>query len=173
MNQVVLIFSIVFFLLGNNSNAPKSIEKSDSETTRTELKTFDYEELQSYLKSKDPDKTYVINFWATWCAPCVKELPYFEELNANYANSNVEVILVSLDFPKHIESKLIPFMKKNDLKSEVVLLDDVDANTWIPKVNKNWSGSIPATIIYNKNERRFYERSFRYHELETEVKQFL
>ena len=86
---------------------------------------------------------------------------------------NVEVILVSLDFPKQIESKLIPFLKKRELQSEVVVLDDVDSNTWIPKVHEDWSGAIPATIIYNKRKRMFYERSFNYEELELELNKII
>jgi hypothetical protein len=81
--------------------------------------------------------------------------------------------LVSLDFPKHIETKLIPFLQKRGLESEVVLLDDVDSNTWIPKVNEDWSGAIPATIIYNADKSVFYERSFDYKELETELQKFI
>ncbi|WP_317046884.1 TlpA disulfide reductase family protein [Olleya aquimaris] len=137
------------------------------------MKIFNFEELENYLATKDKTKTYVVNFWATWCAPCVKELPYFEKLNKEYSNKKVEVILVSLDFPKHLETKLKPFLNKHKLKSEVILLNDVDSNTWIPKVNKDWSGAIPATIIYNQKKTIFYERSFEYKELETELKQFL
>lgn len=173
MNYLGLIITIVFLSLGNVIAQVETSNENNSEILSSDLKVYDFDGLQDYLKSKDSNKTYVVNFWATWCAPCVKELPYFEQLNANYANSDVEVILVSLDFPKYIESKLKPFLTKNDLKSEVVLLNDVDANTWIPKVDKDWSGSIPATIIYNENKRQFYERSFNYQELETEVKQFL
>lgn len=133
---------------------------------------YEFKELETFLHKND-DKTYVINFWATWCKPCIKELPYFEELNANYSDSNVEVLLVSLDFPKDIESKLLPFIKEKQLKSQVVILNDVKSNIWIPKVDAEWSGAIPATVIYNKDKRKFYERSFTYDELETEVKQFL
>ena len=81
--------------------------------------------------------------------------------------------MVSLDFPEHLEKKLIPFVEKRNIKSEVVLFDDSDANSWIPKVNENWSGAIPATIIYSNSERKFYERSFTYEELETELKSIL
>ena len=99
----------------------------------------------------------------------MKELPYFEQLNEKYKNQNVKVILVSMDMPKKVESALIPFVIKKKLKSDVLHLDDPDANAWIEKVDKNWSGAIPATVIYNANTRIFYERSFTYAELENEL----
>jgi thiol-disulfide isomerase/thioredoxin len=136
------------------------------------LEVYDYTGLEVFLNRTD-DKTYVINFWATWCAPCVKELPFFEKLNASYANRNVEVILVSLDFPKQYDSKLKPFIKNKKLKSKVVALNDMDTNSWIPKISEDWTGAIPATLIYNKDKRQFYEHTFNYEELETQVKQFL
>jgi thiol-disulfide isomerase/thioredoxin len=137
-----------------------------------QLDILDYNGLEPYLNQTD-DKTYVVNFWATWCAPCIKELPHFEELNKNYKNKNVEVILVSLDFPGQYEKKLKPFIKAHNLQSKILVLDDVDQNTWIPKINEHWDGAIPVTIIYHKDKRKFYDRTFTYAELETELKQFL
>ena len=117
----------------------------------------------------ESDKTYLINFWAMWCAPCVKELPYIEQFAAQ--NPEVEVILVSLDFPKDIETKLKPFLKEKNITQKVVLLDDADANAWIDKIDPNWSGAIPFTIMFNKNERLFYERSFEnLEDLENQIK---
>ena len=115
----------------------------------------------------------MVNFWATWCKPCIKELPDFEKINEQYASQKVKVILVSLDFPGQMESRLIPFVEKRQIKSEVILLDDPDANGWIPKVDQEWSGAIPATLLYNKRERKFYERSFTYKEIEKELKSIL
>ena len=86
---------------------------------------------------------------------------------------NVEVLLVSLDFPFNYDKKLKPFIKENKLQSKVVALDDPDMNSWMSKVDEEWSGAIPITIIFNKNKRQFYERSFTYNELENELKQFL
>jgi thiol-disulfide isomerase/thioredoxin len=141
-------------------------------TDNIKLAIFDYNGLEPYLNKTD-DKTHVVNFWATWCAPCVKELPHFEALNKNYKDKDVEVMLVSLDFPNQYEKKLKPFIKKHDLQSEILVLDDVDQNTWIPKIDKDWDGAIPVTIIYNKDKREFYDRPFTYEELETEVEKFL
>lgn len=135
------------------------------------VNSYDFKTLEYFLK-QDNDTTYVVNFWATWCVPCIEELPYFEKLNSEYKNEKVKVILVSLDMSKQIESRLIPFIQKKGLQSKVLLLNDPDANSWIEKVDKSWSGAIPATVIYKKDKKRFYERSFTYEELENEVKQF-
>lgn len=106
----------------------------------------------------DNNTTYVVNFWATWCAPCVKELPHFEQLNSE--NKKVKVVLVSLDFKNQYEAKLLPFLKKKAIKSEVVLLTDKDYNTWLPAVDKDWSGSIPATLIIKNGKKVFVEKMF-------------
>lgn len=146
------------------ARAPKKVYELDS----IQIESYNFENLEPFLHQED-DFTYVINFWATWCRPCVAELPYFEQLRENYLSQNVHVLLVSIDFSKAVETSLIPFLKKEKLKSEVVLLDDPDANSWIPKVDENWSGAIPATIIYNKDKRAFFEKSFTYEELESEL----
>ena len=152
----------------------KEKPKETDEVTESSIKivTLNYEALKPLLHKND-DKTYVINFWATWCMPCVKELPAFEKLNAAYKDKNVEVVLVSLDFPKQKESNLIPFVKNRKLESKVLHFDDANEQFWIPDIAENWSGSIPATLIYNKEKRKFYEQSFSYEELQDELQTFL
>lgn len=121
------------------------------------------------------DTIYVINFWATWCAPCVKELPYFEKLNERYASEKVKVLLVSMDFLKDYRNKLVPFVKKKKLKSEVLLLNETKPNEFIDKINPKWSGSIPATMIVNgtKKYNEFFEKELTYEFLEGKVKELI
>ena len=170
-------YLFVLILLGilsckNETKDNLVVSNDETDPVYPELKVIDYYGLEPLLH-KDDGKTYIINFWATWCAPCVKELPYFEKLNKEYSKKNVEVILVSLDFPKKYESSLKPFIKKHDIKSEVYAFDDTDSNYWIPQVYSEWSGALPATLIYNNKHREFYEKSFEYEELENEVIKFL
>ncbi len=141
---------------------------SCSSSTKDTIEVVDFEGLYSKI-DLSVDKTYVINFWATWCAPCVKELPHFEDVNKEYKNKNTEVILVSLDFPSQIENKLKPYLKKNKIKSKVILLDDSKMNTWVPKVSEDWSGGIPATLIVNSSSYNFYPKSFNKEELVAEI----
>lgn len=103
----------------------------------------------------DNDTTYVINFWATWCKPCVKELPYFEALTEAHQGDKVKVVLASLDFPKQLESKLVPFVKENKLQSTVVVLLDGKYNDWIDKVSTEWSGAIPVTLFVQGEKTHF------------------
>ena len=103
-------------------------------------------ELQEMMN--EGQKVKVINFWATWCAPCIKEMPFLERLNRD--NKDVKVLLVSLDFDlDHDQSKITTFVQRKKLSSEVVILDEPDPNTWIPKIDKGWSGALPATLIMN------------------------
>jgi thiol-disulfide isomerase/thioredoxin len=135
------------------------------------VKAYDFDKLEYFLTQKN-DTTYVVNFWATWCVPCVEELPHFEKLNEKYKEDKVKVMLVSLDMYKMVETRLLPFIKEKQLKSDVVYLRDPDQNTWLPKVDSTWSGALPATLIYNKDKRKFYEQQFTYDELEKEVSNF-
>lgn len=163
MYKIVGLFFLTCFTGFGQQKGPKIYEKEG-----IQIKSYDFNSFESFMNKED-DVTYVINFWATWCLPCVKELPFFEQINQKYKGQNVKVILVSLDMPKKIETNLIPFIIKKKLQSEVIHLDDPDANSWIEKVDKNWSGAIPATYIYNKKGKMFYERSFTFDELEKEV----
>lgn len=118
------------------------------------------------------DATVILNFWATWCAPCVEELPYFEEITRDYDAGQVRVILVNLDFRSQLNKRLLPFIKKHELQSEIVVLDDPDANAWIDRVDPSWTGAIPATVIYNREKRAFYEQSFTREELQAVITSF-
>ncbi|OBQ54647.1 TlpA family protein disulfide reductase [Tamlana sp. s12] len=149
----------------------ESVQKK-TQTKNDDLKIYDFDGFEKFLNQKD-DKIHVINFWATWCGPCVKELPYFEKIHETYKDKNVEVLLVSLDFPHQYDSKLKPFIKDKKLKSKVIALDDPDMNTWIPKVDPSWSGALPATIIYKNDQSAFFEQSFTFESLEKEIKPFL
>ena len=141
------------------------------EATELSIPVYDFEGLEPLLHLDD-GATYIVNFWATWCAPCVKEMPYFEQISSEYGTDEVQVILVSLDMPKMWESHLVPFIEERNLKSQVVVLDDPKQNTWIPLVDESWSGAIPATLIYNKDKRRFYEEPFTYEKLKQVLSNF-
>lgn len=140
-------------------------------TSFGQVEVYDFESFKPKL-SLENDTTYVVNFWATWCVPCIKELPDFEKLNAEYKHEKFKMLLVSLDFRRNLDDRLIPFIAKNNLQAEVIMLHEPDANAWIPQVDPDWSGAIPATYIYNSSKgfRSFHEGSYTYDELKTIVK---
>lgn len=130
-----------------------------------------YDDLEKAIIT-NTNTVYVINFWATWCAPCVKEFPHFEKLKAE--NKNVKVILVSLDFKDQFETKLLPFLEKKKIQSEVVFLSDKNYNDWLSKVDDEWSRAIPATLIIQGQKKLFAERDFNtFEELNEYVNNFI
>ena len=123
------------------------------------------------LTRKSNDTTYVVNFWATWCSPCVKEIGYFDDLYRDYSGENLKVILVSLDFPNQVERRVIPFLRERNIGATVLLMGDLDYNGWIDRVDPSWSGAIPATLIYKGEERIFLEKELTREELYDHVHQ--
>jgi thiol-disulfide isomerase/thioredoxin len=125
------------------------------------------------LNHKNADTIYVLNFWATWCKPCVEELPHFEQIKLSFQGRPIKVILVSLDMKSNLEKGLIPFVNKKKIKSSVVLLADSKTNKWIDKISPEWSGALPATLFIFKNKRLFFEKSYNSSkEIENELNHF-
>ena len=156
--KFVIIFGVLFIL--------------SAFTYPSRIHILNFTEFEPYLQQKD-DNIYVINFWATWCKPCRNELPYFNQIRNKYKNQNVRVLLVSLDFPDQLETQLKPFLDNHKIEAKVVLLNEPDANVWINRVSKEWSGALPATLIYKKDRRKFIEGEITLDELEAEIKEFL
>ncbi|MGB1206477.1 MAG: TlpA disulfide reductase family protein [Chitinophagales bacterium] len=176
MKNLYFLLLAFFFLAACNSEqktAKKDVQKNIM-TTNTAIDStkiiVNLEQMLARLEQKN-DTVYVYNFWATWCKPCVEELPYFEQLQANYKDKKLKVVLVSLDFAEDVNKKVIPFMKKKQLKSEVLLLDAGNPNDWIDKISTEWSGVIPATLIVAKNgtHHAFFQQEFDYESLEEQV----
>ncbi len=124
-----------------------------------EVPVIGFDQLEPRLHSRN-DTLYVVNFWATWCKPCVEELPYLEKLGRQYTDRPVRVLLVSLDFKSQLTTRLLPFLKKKGIRSEVVLLHDTDADAWIPKVSDAWDGAIPVTLFYRGDRREVHLEAF-------------
>ncbi len=154
------IFLFLIYQIGFTAQLCEGSKPSQSFfISRDSIPILSFEQFEPLLSTQS-DTVFIINFWATWCAPCVAELPYFEKLNSELKDKKAKIILISLDFKKQIPTKLLPFLEKNKLQSEVFVLSEKDPNAWIPKVAEEWSGSIPATLIFDKNKRQFYEASF-------------
>ena len=133
----------------------------------------DFETLEKLLQQEN-DTTSVFIFWATWCIPCIKELPFFEALNTEMATQPVKIWLVSLDFRNQVNQKLVPFLRKHHIQTQVIVLYEPDANKWIDKVHPAWSGAIPATLIQRNQNISFIEKQFEtYEELRQIVETFV
>ncbi len=123
-------------------------------------------QFQEDVKS-EKGKIQVINFWATWCAPCLKELPLFEKLKSERSDIHIRLVSMDMDLDPNPD-KVRRFVARKKLTSEVIILDERNPNKWIDQVDKRWSGALPATLIINNQngKRVFVERELHAGELE-------
>lgn len=156
------ILAAIFFtiLLSLNLNAQDKAE------------IIKFDKLDALIK-EEGNQIKIINFWATWCAPCIKELPHFESAAKNYENQ-LSVNLISLDFADQL-NKVHKFVERKGIQSKVYLLDEIDYNSWIDRVDKSWSGAIPATLIIDEKtgKRKFVESELTEAELQALINEFI
>ena len=150
----LLIFSIIIFLgfaltSSTSGETPKIISSKD---------VFS-------LVDQTSDTTYLLHLWATWCVPCIKELPQIERIAQELKGQKFKLILLSLDFEEQIDSRLLPFLEKHHIKSDSYLLKQERGYEWINAIDPEWSGAIPASLLLQNTKRDFYEKSFEYEEL--------
>jgi thiol-disulfide isomerase/thioredoxin len=110
-------------------------------------------ELEKIL-SDSADSTTIMIFWASWCKPCLREIPVFEKIRKEKNVQAIRFIYVSLDFAKEKAEKLDPFVKNNLLGAKVLLLDEPNYNNWLKKVEPDWNGSIPMTLVLNNSTKK-------------------
>lgn len=117
----------------------------------------------------------IINFWATFCKPCIAELPHFQEAANRYRSRGVRLILVSLDLKESFPHAVQRFVARRKLTSPVVFLDESNADLFVPAVDPSWSGAIPATLFLNRDKgyRQFYEEEMSKAKLEAAIGKML
>lgn len=169
-----MVYTLIFYLLsGFFSYQELPDNEYDIAMDSMTVRVMNYDQFKPLLNQNN-DTTYVVNFWATWCAPCVKEIPYFVQIDSIYSNAPFKLVLVSLDFKRDYVQKLMPFVKERGLEDYVLVLEDNRANYWIDDIDPSWSGAIPATLVFNGARRKFFERTFHHvDELNDIIKPFL
>jgi thiol-disulfide isomerase/thioredoxin len=134
-----------------------------------EIPKWKAEQLEAYIKNAN--KPTIVNFWATFCKPCIEEIPYFQKLVNKYKSSGIELLLVSLDLPEAY-NKIKPFALKRRITVPVVYLDETNADIFCPKIDENWSGAIPASLFTNPSTgyRAFFEDQLSEAKVEDQIK---
>jgi len=154
------------------TNILLALQGCNYEPQRKLVPVTNFDGLKPWL-TKQTDSVYVINFWATWCTPCVKEFPDFELINKEFKDKKVKVLMVNLDFPDQNQKRVLPFLKSRKSELDVLMLDDPNQNVWINGVDSSWSGAIPATLIYSSNKREFFESELTFNQLDSLIKEHL
>jgi thiol-disulfide isomerase/thioredoxin len=132
--------------------------------------------MDDVLKMADTSSVpLVINFWATWCHPCIDELPWFEKNVAAYQHKHVKLLLVSLDIKDDYPDNIAKFAKAHGYTSPIVWLNETDVNAFCPKLDAAWKGTIPVTLMINnhKHYKQFFNQQLPEPRLKLELEKLL
>ena len=129
---------------------------SHSYLSAQKIELINFDDLKSKVSISN-DTLYVLNFWATWCKPCIMELPFFEKCDSEYQNKKVKILLINLDFNSQVKTVAEPFIRKKNIRSKVIHITETNYDLWINKVDSSWSGAIPATIMYKNGSKVFFK----------------
>jgi thiol-disulfide isomerase/thioredoxin len=153
------LFHLFFFLSIGFSNA----EAQD-------IPKWKIGELEAFIKNSE--KPTVVNFWATFCKPCIEEIPHFQKLVRQYEKDSVQLLLVSLDLKEMYPEKIKTFAEKFKFNEPIIFLDETNADIFCPAVDEKWSGAIPASLFINNKTgyRKFFEQEMSEQKFETELK---
>jgi thiol-disulfide isomerase/thioredoxin len=155
-------------LLFNMALGPMERTISNHQTIGSNVEIITFSQLQKITQRKS-DSLLVLNFWATWCKPCVQEMPYFENASKQYANEKVRLVYICLNSVKE-KAEVDSFVKVKNIRNPVFLLNAPNPNDWIDKVDSSWSGAIPATVFYSKGKKVFFkEGGFTQEEINSKI----
>lgn len=113
-----------------------------------------WNELQAHLRAH-PESLYVLNFWSTWCRPCIAELPYLQEAAERLSDSlPVRFWLISVDFPPDGAQKAAALLRRKGITLPAFWLNETDPNSWIPSVAPEWDGALPYTHVFGAQAGR-------------------
>jgi thiol-disulfide isomerase/thioredoxin len=138
-----------------------------------QIKKMNADELAAYIAKTD--KPLVISFWATWCGSCVEEIPYFISTIKEKYNTEIDLLLVSLDVKTYYPQKITAFVARKNFNCPIVWLNESNADVFCPKIDDQWSGAIPSTLMVNnkKGYRKFYEQGLTPFQFEKGLKALL
>ncbi|WP_154857831.1 redoxin domain-containing protein [Cyclobacterium xiamenense] len=120
-----------------------------------DLSKIDLDELDQLLKN-DSDQLRLVNFWATWCGPCIVEYPEFIEIQRMYGDRDFEFVSVSLDDPGSAD-KALKFLQKKYSATTNYLVDTEDKYAIIDVVKNDWDGSLPLTLLIEPGGKVHYK----------------
>jgi len=124
-------------------------------TNAQSIKKVSITDLENYITKSD--HPILVNFWATYCEPCVAEIPNFQNEVKKY--KNIELLLVSLDLPDYYPSKIASFARWKNFTASIFWLNETNADYFCPKIDKSWSGGIPSSLFVNNKTgyKKFFE----------------
>jgi thiol-disulfide isomerase/thioredoxin len=156
--KIFLLIMLLFFSVVSHAQDVKAVKVTELSKTIKESTT-----------------PLIVNFWATFCVPCIQEMPYFQEMARQYKSQNVSLLFVSLDLKEAYPTKVNAMAKKLQLTFPVVWLNETNADYFCPKIDTTWSGGMPSSLFVNNSTgyHKFFEDQLSKEKLDGVIKEMI
>jgi thiol-disulfide isomerase/thioredoxin len=137
-------------------DAKKSLAKWDAE--EVSISDIDDAGLKALVANNDSGgKLRVINVWATWCAPCIAELPEFVTMNRMYRRRPFEMITITMDDMERKDAAL-GVLKEMHMSSKNYIYSGEDKDKLVANLDPSWEGPPPYTMIIKPGGEVIYRK---------------
>jgi len=116
------------------------------------------EETLKGLRANKSGKFRLVNFWATWCAPCVAEFDEFITINRMYRHRDFELVMVSVNAPDE-QNAVLTFLKKHQASSRNLLFASAKRDKLIDAFDPEWQGEVPLTVLIDPDGKIIYRQT--------------
>lgn len=113
--------------------------------------------LALFKRNEENPKPLLVNFWATWCGPCIEEFPDLVEIDKDY-KGKIDFITITLDDLEEIETGVPRFLRQQKAEMPTYLLKTADESEAISAVYSEWQGGLPFTIFFDGKGGVAYSR---------------
>jgi thiol-disulfide isomerase/thioredoxin len=163
-------FTLILFMTGLLARSSCAWAQPAAPRHTQEIRKFTLTELEEYIRQCD--HPLIVNFWATYCTPCQKEIPYLQTTVQQYKDKEVELLLVSLDPSRYYPTQITTFAQKTNIVSKLAWLNETNAAYFCPRIDKKWSGGIPASLFINNRThfRQFFDRQLTDRQVEQQTR---
>lgn len=155
INKYFLIVSgIVLIVVAILLFPDKKKSKSDvKKSAYNNIWVIDKDQFSDMVNNRN-GRILFVNVWATWCIPCIEEFPDLIKLHNTFSNKPVDFVSLNVNLLSEKDSLVVPFLEKNNSNLDVYMAKDDDVDALLDVMDKNWSGAVPVTYIFNREGER-------------------
>lgn len=145
----IILIVVVILLFPNKKNVKTVANKSSYDN----IWVIDKDQLSGLINNRN-GRALFVNVWVTWCIPCIEEFPNLVKLHDAFRDKPIDFVSFNVNLLSEKDSLVVPFLEKNNSNLDVYMASDDNVDALLDVLDKNWTGAVPVTFIFDKEGKR-------------------